>query len=196
MTTPAQTRIAKLQQLIAGLPKVAPAMVIPYGTQNYDTTQLAAVMQAFVDAATAVASARAALKAAIQAQRDLQAQSGAMVSHVKQVLRMLLSGAEPALVTLGLTPVKAPRALTAEAKVARAAKAKATREARGTKSKKQKAAIHGSVVGVTITPILATGTSGEGTGTGSSAGSSAGPHAEVGVSAAEHGAGVAVDGGG
>jgi hypothetical protein len=155
-------------------------------------------MQALVDAATAVASARADLKAAIQAQRDLQAQSGAMVSHVKQVLRMLLSGAEPALVTLGLTPVKAPRALTAEAKVARAAKAKATREARGTKSKKQKAAIHGSVVGVTITPILATGTSGEGTGTGtgSSAGSSAGPHAEVGVSAAEHGAGVAVDGGG
>jgi hypothetical protein len=194
MTTPAQTRISKLQQLIAGLPKVAPAMVIPYGTQNYDATQLAAVMQALVDAATAVASARADLKAAIQAQRDLQAQSGAMVSHVKQVLRMLLSGAEPALVTLGLTPLKTPRALTAEAKVARAAKARATREARGTKSKKQKAAIHGSVIGVTITPVLATGTSGEGTGSGSGSGASA--HAETGVSAAEHGAGVAAGGGG
>jgi hypothetical protein len=165
-------------------------MVIPYGTQNYDATQLAAVMQTLVDAETAVAAARAALKAAIQAKRDLQAQSGAMVSHVKQVLRMLLSGAEPALVTLGLTPLKAPRALTPEAKVARAAKAKATREARGTKSKKQKAAIHGSVIGVTITPILATETSGPGTGTGVSGAAGGG------ASAAEHGAGVAAGGGG
>jgi hypothetical protein len=164
MTTPAQTRISKLQQLIAGLPKVAPNMVIPYGTQTYDTAQLVAALQAVVDAETAVASARAALKAAIQAKRDMQAQSGAMVSQVKQVMRMLLSGAEPALVELGLTPLRAPRALTAEAKVARAAKAKATREARGTKSKKQKAAIHGSVIGVTITPILATGMEGSGTG--------------------------------
>jgi hypothetical protein len=181
MTTPAQTRIAKLQQLIAGLPKVAPAMVIPYGTQTYDTTELVAVLQAVVDAETAVASARAALNAAIQAKRDMQAQSGAMVSHVKQVMRMLLSGAEPALVELGLTPLKAPRALTAEAKVARAEKAKATRAARGTKSKKQKAAIHGSVIGVTITPILATGTEGPGSGTGTGTGTGGSVHAEPGV---------------
>ena len=56
---------------------------------------------------------------------------------------------------LGLAPRKPRTPLTAEQLAARVAKAKATREARGTKGSKQKAAIVGNVTGVSISPLTA-----------------------------------------
>jgi hypothetical protein len=49
--------------------------------------------------------------------------------------------------------VKVAAPLTSEKRVVAVAKARATREARGTTSKKQKLAIHGNVTGVTVTPV-------------------------------------------
>jgi hypothetical protein len=73
MPAPAKTRISQLRQLIAGLPKVAPTLVLRYGTQTYDTPQLVQMLQELVDAETAVVDARAALQAATQALHDVEA---------------------------------------------------------------------------------------------------------------------------
>ena len=45
--------------------------------------------------------------------------------------------------------------MTSEQYAARAAKARATREARGTTSAKQKLTVKGDVTGITVTPITA-----------------------------------------
>jgi hypothetical protein len=55
----------------------------------------------------------------------------------------------------GLQPLKASTPLTAEKRLASTAKARATRIARGTMSKKQKLTIRGDVTGVIVTPITA-----------------------------------------
>jgi hypothetical protein len=77
------------------------------------------------------------------------------------------------LADFGLTPKKAPAALSAEAQAAAVAKRNATRDARGTKGSKQKKAIKGDVAGITMTPVktqivvpVAPSTSGSTTGVG------------------------------
>jgi hypothetical protein len=52
---------------------------------------------------------------------------------------------------------KAPTPLSPEKRLAAAAKAKATRIARGTVGKKQRSTIHGDVTGVLVTPITTSG---------------------------------------
>jgi hypothetical protein len=59
------------------------------------------------------------------------------------------------LALFGLEPRKAPAPRTGEENAAAAAKAKATRTARGTASKKQKLAIKGNVTGITVVPTTA-----------------------------------------
>jgi hypothetical protein len=66
----------------------------------------------------------------------------------------MFSNAPATLQGFGLSPRKPPTPLSAAARVAANEKAKATREARGTKGSVQKAAITGNVSGVTITPVL------------------------------------------
>jgi hypothetical protein len=60
---------------------------------------------------------------------------------------------QQSLADFGLQPPKARAPLTSEQKTAATVKAIATRKARGTTSKKQKLAISGHVIGVTVTPI-------------------------------------------
>jgi hypothetical protein len=65
----------------------------------------------------------------------------------------MFAGAAQTLADFGLEPPKAPKPRTAEQLAAVKAKAKATRLARGTTSKKQKLAIRGNVTGVDIVPV-------------------------------------------
>jgi hypothetical protein len=67
----------------------------------------------------------------------------------------MYANAPDTLAVYGLEPHKVPAPRTAAQKAATAAKAVATRKARGTTSKKQKLAIKGDVTGVTITPTTA-----------------------------------------
>ena len=61
----------------------------------------------------------------------------------------------PILADFGLAPRKEPAPKTTEEKAAAAAKAKATRQARGTTSKKQKLTVKGNVTGIIVTPVTA-----------------------------------------
>ena len=81
------------------------------------------------------------LKAAAMSAQTTLAGSRALIKSVKQTLRLMFANDIVLLATFGLAPVKEPHPKPAT-KVEAAAKAKATRQARGTDlGKKQRAAI-------------------------------------------------------
>ena len=65
----------------------------------------------------------------------------------------MLSNDTGAMAELAVAPRKAPKALTAEERLLATAKLRATRAARGTTSKKQKAKAKGNVASVVVTPV-------------------------------------------
>ncbi len=101
-------------------------------------------------------------EAALQARDEADAQNTAVIDSITSGVRGAVGSSPTALAPYGLKPRKDPEPLTAEQNVEKAAKALATRKARGTLGKKQKAAIHGTVTppatGTTVpaTPALAT----------------------------------------
>jgi hypothetical protein len=101
-------------------------------------------LQTRVTASKNVQPARATWLAAVKADRDERATSETLVSAVKQSLLVFFAGQVDTLSDFGLTGRKAP-VVSPEVRVAAAAKAKATREARHTLGKAQKAKIKGTV---------------------------------------------------
>jgi hypothetical protein len=170
MKSISKTQIAEYQQLIVGLPKVAPNLVLTFDNQSYTTAQLVVMLQTLVAAATSASDAKAAWHAAALAESNVATQTSSLAAHLRPMLQMMFAASEPSLTALGLTARKTPAPLTSEQQVARAAKARATRVARGTTSKKQKAAIHGNVSGVTITPVVTGATAGSTTSGATSSG--------------------------
>jgi hypothetical protein len=67
----------------------------------------------------------------------------------------MFGNATDTLALFGLEPRKAPAPRTGTEIAAAAAKAEATRKARGTTSKKQKLAVTGNVTGIQVIPITA-----------------------------------------
>ena len=143
------------QSLIDGFTKHAaliPSLFI--GGATTKTTDIVSTLQAFLAAAKSTAAAHVALKASVLNEKQLRAQNKQLVTDVVQTLRAMFSTQPTLLADFGLALPKKP-VLTPQAKVVAAAKARATRQARGTKSKKQLAAITGDVTGIVVTPITA-----------------------------------------
>ena len=81
-------------------------------------------------------------------------QQAPVIQGFKRFVFAAFGGAAQELSDFGLQPPKAKQPLTTEQRAAAAAKARATREARGTsKGKKQRLLVKGDVTGVKITPI-------------------------------------------
>jgi hypothetical protein len=76
-----------------------------------------------------------------------------VIREARDVLALMYKGVPDKLDLLDIPLPKPRKPRTSEQLAATAAKIRATREARGTTSKKQKAQIHGNVTGVTITPV-------------------------------------------
>jgi hypothetical protein len=147
--------LAQLQTLIAGLQKQLPNGTFTLVSTSYTTATLVPALQATIAALAAVVTAHAGLKAALVAWDAQEAKMGPEVLALKRILLSMFANAPDTLALFGLAPRKVPAPRTAAQKALTAAKAKATREARGTLGKKQKAQITGNVTGVTITPITA-----------------------------------------
>ena len=133
------------QNLIDGLNKHAatiPSIVI--GGASITTKDIVATLQSRIDSAKAAPSTRATWQAAVQADRAERDKTKTFVSGLRQALLVAFAGQVDTLADFGLTARK-PRVVTPEQKLAAAAKAKATRAARHTMGKKQKAAIKGTV---------------------------------------------------
>ncbi len=154
MSTPSmKTKVASIQQLITGIQKNAPNLVLILASQSYTSPQIVALLQSLVTAANLVLSTKSTWHDAVVANDQLEKQQEPLVALLRSQIASMYSNAETTLAEFGLTPRKPRKPLTTEALAARAAKAAATRKARGTTSKKQKAAVTGNVTGVTITPV-------------------------------------------
>jgi hypothetical protein len=150
------TKQARDAQLIVGINKdlqgTSSPSSLPLAGKTFTMAALIALVQSRIDLANAVAAARASWIDATAKYKALDAEVTQVVSGLHDYVVNVFGHDSPVLADFGFTPRK-KAALTAEAKVARAEKAKATREARGTKGKVQKKAVKGSVqVTVTATP--------------------------------------------
>jgi hypothetical protein len=142
------TTLARAQQAIDGITKNVLTMpTLPVGAKAYSPAQLAALIQSRIDAANEVAARKASWQAAVTTERQLDKQ----VTVALQDLRNLVIGAfgptAPELASFGFSPPKVAT-LTTEQKQAAVLKRNATRVARRTMGKRQKAKIKGGVPAV------------------------------------------------
>ena len=153
-TTQAST-LAQLQALISGLQKQLPSGSFTLVSTVYTTPALVTALQGSISTLTAVATAHAALKVALAAWDAEDAKMGPVVLALRRTLQSMYANAPDTLAVYGMEPHMVPVPRTAAEKAASAAKAEATRKARGTTSKKQKLTVSGNVTGITITPVTA-----------------------------------------
>ena len=146
-TTPKPNRTstaAKDAQVIVGINKDLQTMSnLPLGGQAYTPTSLAAQIQSRIDAANAVAVAKANWQKQAATYKAINTQTTVLVRELKNLVIGIFGPTSTKLADFGFAPTtRAPR--TAEEKAASAAKARATRTARGTMSKKEKAKLTGA----------------------------------------------------
>jgi hypothetical protein len=152
-STSKATVLAQLQMLVSGLQKQFPNGNFTLGNTAYTTVTLVAALMSLINAINAVTAAQASAKVAVAALRATSAQVGPIVLALKRNLLATFGDAADTLALFGLEPRKAPAPRTAKENAAAAAKAEATRKARGTTSKKQKLAVSGNVTGVEVIPM-------------------------------------------
>ena len=152
-----QNAVSRAEALSEGTAKhfTNASQQLTIGGVVYTVTQVNANLQEIVDLRTATTSAQASAKAGVAAETTklppLLLFLAAYVAYVKATF----GNSPTVLADFGLPTKKARKPLTTEEKAAAAAKAKATREARGTKGKVAIREITGNVIGVNVTPITA-----------------------------------------
>jgi TPP-dependent 2-oxoacid decarboxylase len=154
---PKAALLAQMQAVIAGLQKHFPNVQFTFGNTAYTT--LVTLFQSVITALTQLNAAQASAKDAVTALTGVTATMKPVFLSLKRNLQNTYGTTSTTLADFGLQPQKARTPMTVEQKAAAKAKAEATRKARGTTSKKQKLAVTGNVVGVTVTPITASSSS-------------------------------------
>jgi hypothetical protein len=147
--------LAHVQALIAGTTKHFPSGSFTIGSVTYTTASIIQALQVLENAMLARNAAETGAKDALAAEHAAQKQVGPILQAYQRLVLAAFANATQTLADFGLTPPKARAPLTTAQRAARAAKAKATRVARGTTSKKKKLAVKGDVTGVTVTPVHA-----------------------------------------
>ena len=144
VTTQKADNVLELQALLNGittlLPKVDSFLL---SRQTVSRADLLAQVQKRLDAALATKNARIALHNAVEAERNAQTVFKPLRSALRAYLVSVFSANAPELQQFGFVQSRRPKKTVAP-KAAAVTKAKATRQARGTKGKKQKATIHGT----------------------------------------------------
>jgi hypothetical protein len=141
MPTNRTTQIAADQALADGLAKNAGSLgTFGFGGKQLKPADVVQILEDRIAKAKAATTARANLNAAATAADDELRTTRALVKAVKAALRALFVDDIATLATFGLAPTKVP-ALAPATLVKAAAKARATRTARGTKGKKARLAI-------------------------------------------------------
>jgi hypothetical protein len=132
-------------QVIVGIQKnLQNVSSLPLAASTYTMATLVQLVQSRIDAANTVVNARAHWVDASAAYGALNTQVTQVVRDLRQYVISVYGKDSPVLADFGFTPSKRTP-LTPEQLVARAQKAAATRVARGTMGKKQKAKIKGTV---------------------------------------------------
>ncbi len=149
-----------LQKLAEGLKANPPAGLQALGVNGASVTvsDLAVTLLAKAGLQNDVVAAEKALDVALAAREAGAHDARALYNGVVKALKGVLGPRNPLLSNYGIAPEKEATPLTAEQLVNRNEKSAATRLARGTKGKKQKAAIHGVVPAPTPEPSASTST--------------------------------------
>lgn len=134
----------------AGMPGGAATFLV--NNKSYAQADILATLGAIQAILAAVPGTELAYKAALQARDEAEPETLSMLNNVSTALRGALGTSPTGLAPYGLKARKARTALTTEQKVAMAAKSAATRKARGTLGKKQRAAIKGVVPAAPAAP--------------------------------------------
>jgi hypothetical protein len=161
MTTTNQgkgTRATRAGQLIAGSRKRfangTQVLTFAGGLANVSVDQAVAELQTLIDNRVASVTARATARDKVKAERAAMPALVAFMNAFEALIRIMFANDTTALADFGLAPHKQPGPKKVEAKAVAAAKAKATREARGTMGPKAKRAIHGNVTAsIVVTPL-------------------------------------------
>lgn len=146
--------LASLRALIAGTQKHTSNGQMTFGNATYTAASLVQTLQSLLDAMASYDAAVAQAKDNLAALRGLAAKVNPVVRAYRRYLVATYGNAVETLADYGLKPPKARATSTSEQKATTAAKALATRQARGTTSKKQKASIKGTTVTRTVTSAV------------------------------------------
>jgi hypothetical protein len=148
------TQAALATNLAAGAQKRFPAgSSLSVGGVMLTLASIVTKLQGFAALRANVETARAALQAQLALESAQAIAMDAFIDAFVKIVRGSFGNQPDVLADFGLEPEKAATPLTVEEKAAAKAKAKATREARGTVGSKAKLKITGNVTGVTVTPV-------------------------------------------
>jgi hypothetical protein len=136
--------LAGVTALIAGTQKHFSTGSLTVGNVAYAPAVLIALFQSLIDAMAKQTAAKVSAKDAQTELLAVQTQVDPVVQAYKELLVAMFGQSSQMLADFGLGPRKKPAPLTVEQKAVKAAKAKATRIARGTKGPKAKLAITGT----------------------------------------------------
>jgi len=138
MSSSQTNRIARDRQLMAGIAKHLGKgdQLIARG-KKYKPSEVLAMLQERIDVTEPVAPAKAAWMACVKEQEQVLASTDPVVADIIAYLRLAHDGDVKLLADFGLAP-RTRRELSPEQKVARADKARKTRELRHTMGKRQK----------------------------------------------------------
>jgi len=135
----AQLSVAEYQALITGIPKYMPTATYMVASRTFTAAEAVTFLETLHNASAASISAKAMWKQLALADDAAEAQNGSIAREIRDTVALAFSNAPATLEAFMLTPRKKPTPLSAEARLAATAKAKATRIARGTKGSVQKA---------------------------------------------------------
>jgi hypothetical protein len=147
--------LAFVQALIAGTKLHLPNGQFTLGGTAFTSTTLLQFLQGLVDALSAAIAEQARATDVLAASRAMEAKVAPVIRDFRRLVLATFPGATQTLADFGLTPPKAPTPRTTETNAAAKAKAKATREARGTVGSRKRLAVKGNVTGVLVTSVTA-----------------------------------------
>ena len=145
--------LARVQALIAGTLKHFPSGSFTLGNAAFTTATLVQLLQSLVDAFTSLNATQLSAKDAELSLKGIETHVNPVVRAYERYVLAAFSNAPQQLADFGMQPPKARKPMDSQQRAAAAAKARATRKARGTTSKKQKLAVKGDVTGVIVTPV-------------------------------------------
>jgi hypothetical protein len=145
--------LARVQALIAGTEQHFPNGSFTLGNVVFTSASLVQELQSLADAMQKLNAAEASARDLRAALQVTASKVSPLIRDYHRVVLAAFATVTQTLADFGMQPPRAHKPLTSEKRVAATAKMRATREARGTTSRKQKLAIKGDVTGVTVIPI-------------------------------------------
>ncbi len=144
---------AQLQALVTNLTTRAPKTSFVVAGTTYSPSKVVALAKSVLTARNAASAAKGKWVDALRQKAPVEDEAIPIVTEIRGQLVSMLSNDTGALTDLAISARKKATALTPEQRLVAAAKSRATREARGTLSKKAKAKVKGNVTGITVTTV-------------------------------------------